>query len=89
MEQARAAIEVTAGLIPGQPMDEFTRRWWITSEEWQAAGEKDKELPQDHIGQFDGNNLLTDRQGPAMAYAQLLMLQPQVLNWVRVDWIWF
>ena len=33
-ESARAAWEVTAGLIPGQAMPEYTRRWALTSSEW-------------------------------------------------------
>lgn len=87
MEQARAAIEVVAGLIPGQPIDTFTRRWGITSAEWQKALETD--LPKDYHGSFPANNVLTDAQGQAMAYAQGLMLMPDTVNWVRVDWIWF
>jgi len=76
MKEARAAIEVQAGLIPQQPEDEFTRRWFITSEQWHAEG-------------ADQAKLLTDTQGQAMAYAQYLMLQPDRLNWVRVDWVYF
>lgn len=87
MEAARAAIEVTAGLVPGQPVKEFTKQIWITSAEWAEA--KDKEYPEDYYGPFAENTLLSDRQGQAMAYAQTLMLMPHQVNWVRVDWIWF
>ncbi len=89
MEQARAAIEVTAGLIPGQPVPEFTRRWAITSAEWQEANRLDDERATDFYGATSTGNVLADRQGAAMAYAQLLMFQPDRVNWVRVDWVWF
>jgi hypothetical protein len=73
MQAARCAWEVTAGLIPGQPMSEYTRRWAMTSAEW--------ELPQ-NVALY--NAALVG----AMEYARYLM-NPGSLNWVRVDWIWF
>lgn len=75
MKAARVVVEVVAGLIPGQPMPEYTRRWGIDSEEWSDAGEKQMEL-------------LAEVNGKAQGYAALLMLQPNRLNWVRTDWIW-
>lgn len=73
---ARVIIEVVAGLLPGRDPDpEFTRRYHITSEEWAAAGK-------------DQSTLLAERNGIALGYAGLLMLLPERLNWVRVDWIW-
>lgn len=97
MESAKAAIEVVAGLIPGKdPLPELTRRWFITSSEWDAARQqneaevektgplRDQLMPVDYLGR-----LMADKQGQAMSYAQLLMFQPDQLNWVRVDWIWF
>jgi hypothetical protein len=89
MEQARAAVEVFAGLIPGQPIDEFTRQWYITSAQWQEGREKDKNLPEDWYGPYSENTILSDTQGQAMAYAQTLMLMPHKVNWVHVNWIWF
>lgn len=75
-KSARVIIEVMAGLLPGKDPDpQYTRRYHITSEEWAAAGE----------GQ---SALLAERNGTAMGYASLLMLLPNQLNWVRVDWIW-
>ncbi len=76
-QTAKFCVEVVAGLIPGKDPDpEFTRRWWISSEEWEAAGEK-------------GGELLAETNGRALGYAGLLMLQPGRLNWVRTDWILF
>lgn len=75
-DNARVIIEVVAGLIPGKdPEPEFTKRWAITSKEWQDAGDK-------------WPNLLAERNGQAQGYAAYLMLQPDRLNWVRTDWIW-
>lgn len=74
-EPARVIIEVLAGLIPGTPDPEFTKRYAITSQEWQDAGERQHQL-------------LAEVNGKAQGYAALLMLQPERLNWVRVDWIW-
>lgn len=74
-DSARVMIEVVAGVIPETPENEYTRRWAITSKEWEDAAENASEL-------------LAKRNGEAQGYAALLMLQPDRLNWVRVDWIW-
>ena len=34
MEPLKLAIEVQAGIIPGEPMSEFTKAWHLTSEEY-------------------------------------------------------
>lgn len=77
MSAARAVIEVTAGVIPDQPMVEYTRRWSITSDEWSQAQADEQ-----------AGELLATMNGKAQGYAALLMLQPDRLNWVRTDWIW-
>lgn len=73
MEPARCAWEVTAGLIPGQPMPEYTKRWVLTAYEWKSPR---------------GGDLLLERMGSAMAYA-VSMQNPRTRNWVRLDWVWF
>ena len=78
MESARVIIEVLAGVIPGTAMPEHTRRFAITSKDWQTAGENPD-------GQM---RLLAETNGKAQGYASLLMLQPNALNWVRTEWIW-
>lgn len=40
MEPARVIVEVTAGLIPGRAEPQFTKRWAVTSLEWQERGEE-------------------------------------------------
>lgn len=75
MDQAKLIIEVVAGLLPGKDPDpEFTRRYAITSAEWEASK--------------DTGALLAEVNGRAQGYAGLLMLQPDRLNWVRTDWVW-
>lgn len=71
----RIVIEVVAGIIPEQPMEEYTTRYSISSEEWYADDA-------DHV------QLLTRANGAASAYAQWLMLQPDRVNWVRLDWLY-
>jgi hypothetical protein len=84
MENARALLEVTAGLIPGKPEPELTRQWAITSAQWQEAlGKTNSDL--ETAATLE---LLATCQGLAQGYAQLLMLQPDRVNWVRTDWIW-
>jgi hypothetical protein len=73
-ESARVIIEVVAGIMPERPMPEYTRKFAITSSEWNDAE--------------DQSVLLAMRNGQANGYAQFLMLQPDRLNWVRVDWLW-
>jgi len=78
-EAARCAWEVTAGLIIGQPMAEYSRRWGMTSSEW--YGEGGQPTPQ-------GVALYNAHLVAAQEYARYLM-NPGALNWVRVEWIWF
>jgi hypothetical protein len=95
LESAKVIIEVTAGLIPGTPEDAFTRRWAITSAEWEEAQAKDAELLQQaQEGDADAGShamfaalLLAFRAAEADEYARLLR-NPQRLNWTRTDWIW-
>lgn len=74
MESARLLLEVSAGIIPETPEPELGRRWAITTAEWE--------------GSDDQATLLAERNGQAQGYAQLLMLQPDRVNWVRTDWVW-
>lgn len=74
MESAKAVLEVVAGVIPERPEQELTRRWVITSKQWEDAPDKAA--------------LLAEANGRGLGYAALLMLQPDRLNWVRADWLW-
>ena len=77
MQAAKALIEVQAGVIPGEPMPELTRRWSYNSEEF----EKDKLVPQDQP------TIFSKRLKEAHDYAMGLS-NPAYVNWVRVDFIW-
>lgn len=81
-EQARCGVDVVAGVLPGTPMPELTRRWFVTSNEWAAT--KNAEDP----GMAQAA-LLADVAGKANAWATYLMLQPDRVNWVKTEWVWF
>lgn len=72
-ESAKILIEVTAGVVPGEPMDEYRKVFALTSSEWDRAEDK--------------GALLAVRNGQAQGYASFLMLQPDYINWVRLDWV--
>lgn len=79
-EAARAIWEVTAGLIPGEADLKHTRRFWITSGEWEAVNSGNEQTV-----------LLLGRFGQATAYAsmlQLLCASGLEVNWVRIDFVW-
>jgi hypothetical protein len=75
-EPTRVVVEVVAGVIPTQPEPEHTRRWALTSKQWHEASDDNKAI------------LLAELNGRAQGYAQLLMLQPDRVNWVRTEWLW-
>lgn len=77
METAKVLLEVVAGIIPNQPQPELTKQWAITSADWQQATENDQQ-----------GELLSQRNGQAQGYAAWLCMQPDRVNWVRLDWIW-
>lgn len=76
-QSARCGVDVVAGVLPGTPMEEYTRQWFISSEVWHAASSDDK------------TQLLSDLAGRASGWATFLMLQPDRVNWVKTEWIWF
>lgn len=85
-ESAKVIIEVVAGLIPGQPEAKFTRRWAITSSEWEQARAKDAAAEDPELA-IAAALLLADRAAVADEYARLLR-NPGRFNWVRTDWLW-
>jgi len=76
-KSARCAVDVVAGVLPGTPEPEWTRTFYLTSEEWHGSDQADRV------------NLLLDLAGRATAYANYLMLAPDRFNWVKLEWIWF
>ncbi len=74
---ARCVWEVVAGILPGEAEPSHTRRWGLTSEEWNGGL---------------GLELFVTREAEAGAYArylQLLCSTGQEVNWTRVDFIWY
>ena len=85
--RARMCWEVVAGLVPGSPIPELTRRWTVSSETYYRI----MELPQeDYDKEFPAHagNPIREFQKEAEDYAAALT-NPAHVNWVRVDWIYF
>lgn len=80
MEAARIIIEVVAGLIPGTPMPGYTKQFGITSDAWYAQGKYEGK-------QEEARMEILSVYGIAQEYARNLM-NPQVVNWVRLDWVY-
>jgi hypothetical protein len=77
LEAARCAWEVRAGMIPGQPDPTLTKRWGLTSAEWD---------------QGKGLELFWERAAIAEAYArnlQMLCFMGRECNWTELTFIWF
>jgi hypothetical protein len=72
-------IEVTAGLIPGQAMQKYTKQFIITSDVWHAEGTYENK-------QEEAKLEILKTYGFAQEYARSLM-NPQALNWVNMNWI--
>jgi len=75
-KSARVVIEVLASVIPERPEPVFTRRFAITTDEWENAGPEEKVA------------MLTDLNRKAQDYAASLMVRPDRVNWVRTDWLY-
>jgi hypothetical protein len=74
-------IEVVAGIVPNTIMPEHTKQFIITSDAWYAQGE------------YEGNKDEARMEvmkvyGIATEYMRDLM-NPQRVNWVRLEWIYF
>jgi hypothetical protein len=74
---AKALIEVCAGIIPGEAMDQFTKRWSYDTNDY----ELDLTVPQNKP------TIFSQQLAEAHDYAMGLS-NPKCVNWVRVDWIW-
>lgn len=75
-EAARLIIEVVAGVLPGHPDPEHTRRYALTSKQWENASVVEQGV------------LLAELNGRAQGYAGLLMIQPDRFNFVDTKWLW-
>jgi hypothetical protein len=74
-DRLRCSWEVTAGLLPRDPMPEYTRRWLLTSETFYA------EQAEQQYKTFQRY------QAEAREYARSLEI-PSALNWVNVEWVY-
>ena len=77
MKACKAIFEVTAGVIPGQVVAEYGKRWSYDSDEY----ERDSGTPQDQP------TIFSKRLDEVHEYAKGLA-NPALVNWVRVDWLW-
>ena len=95
MAELRGAGEVVAGIVPGQPLHEFTKQFWYTCDDWERDQAQTKIVIAEESGEIPG------RQGEepwkskfqalreeALAYAARVA-NPACLNWVQVTWIWY
>ena len=77
MKAAKAILEVTAGVVPGIGVAEYTKRWSYNSDDY----ETDSTTPQEQPTVF--SRYLDE----AHDYAKGLS-NPAYVNWVNVHWIW-
>lgn len=80
MSSVRIIIEVHAGLIPRQPIEQHTRQFIITSDMWYAQGVYEGR-------QEDAKLEILKIYGFAQEYARNLM-NPQFINWVTLNWLY-
>jgi len=73
---ARVALEVTAGVMEGTPLDEYTKRWYLSQVRWDVCDEQERA------------EQMAEIVGRAQGYALLLCMQPEMLNWVNTTWRW-
>lgn len=74
----KASWEVTAGIIPGTPMPELTKRWNYSGQDF----DRDRAADAESLTLF---RMLADE---ARHYAQSLQ-DPRRLNWVNLTWLWW
>ena len=77
----RCTWSVTAGIIPGEPIPDYSRQWCLTSEQWE------KDLAAANQGNPDPPWTFLAYQTAAREYAQSLE-NPRSLNWVKCEWMW-
>lgn len=82
----RCSWEVRAGIVPGSPMMEHTKRWHLTSEQWEIENQMTDD--QFKVAHPDGRSTFAKFQTAAYDYANSLT-DPRGLNWVSVEWIWY
>lgn len=79
-KSARILIEVVAGIVPNTIMPEHTKQFAITSDVWYAQGEYEERKEE---AQMEAMKIY----GVALEYMRNMM-NPQRVNWVRLEWIY-
>ena len=74
-----ACWEVKAGVLPGKPEEEYTKKFFYTSGDREA----DDTLPEN-----TKTNRFTEKMHEAHHYAKCIT-NPSRVNWVSVEFIWF
>lgn len=88
----KAQFTVTAGIIPGDAMPEYTRVWHYTSADLEHDSNVPP-MPEGHKIDMNGpadqphNTRFTGMLIEANLYATGLV-NPRMVNWVRLDWMW-
>jgi hypothetical protein len=79
-EALAAAWEIRAGVIPGQPIPEYTKQFLYTS--------ADKETDGDHAKEIGYQPLFMKQMACASSYHQQ-MSDPRINNWAELTFIWY
>ena len=79
-EALKAAWEVRAGIIPGQPIPELTKQFFYTSRDHEEDGEHAKEL---------GYQPLFMKQMACANSYHMQMSDPRINNWAELTFIWY
>lgn len=82
MNKARlkAAWEVRAGVVPGHALDEYTKRFVYTSDEYEEDGK--------HASELAYQPIFMVKMAQATSYHQQVS-NPQILNWTELTFIWY
>jgi hypothetical protein len=70
---------VTAGVIPGQKMDEYSKAWYYTSPDYEKDCERDPESTDPNIF----TTMLIEVNDYAMS-----ITDPRTVNWVKMEFMW-
>lgn len=79
-EALAAAWEVRAGVIPNQPRNEYTKRFFYTV--------RDKEEDAAHANDIGYQPLFMKQMACASAYHQQ-MSDPRMNNWSELTFVWY
>jgi len=82
METLKLRITVTAGVILGEPMPEYTRSW-----EWSNLDQEAIQLADKSKACRAARDKWLRVAGESREYAATLE-NPEFVNWVRREWIW-